>query len=78
MRPLHEIARQALSDDSLKGCARAFSQPYLAALTLCEKASDRYIFEDAKTQIVYALSNLQSWRGDSARAIKAELKAHLA
>lgn len=78
MRPLHEIARQALSDDTLKGSARAFAQPYLAALTHCEKATDRYIFEDARTQILYALGNLQSWRGDTARAIKAELKAHLA
>lgn len=78
MRPLYEIARDALRDDTLKGSARAFSQPYLAALTHCSKADDEYIFEDARTQILYALSNLQSWRGDSARTIKAELKSHLA
>lgn len=78
MRPLYEIARDALRDDTLKGSARAFAQPYLAALTHCSKADDEYIFEDARTQILYALSNLQSWRGESARTIKAELKSHLA
>ena len=77
MRTLREIARDALNDPTLKGSARAWSTPYLNALTHCETASDTYIFETAREQIPYALSNLQSWRGDSARGIKAELKSHL-
>lgn len=77
MRPLREIARDAIRDDSLKGSARAYATPYLAALTHVDSASDRYLFEDGRTQILYALSNLNSWGGESARAIKAELKAHL-
>jgi hypothetical protein len=28
--------------------------------------------------VMYALANMKSWRGEQARSIKAELKAHLA
>ena len=77
MRPLREIAYDALRDPTLKGSARAWSTPYLNALTHCDTANDTYIFETAREQIPYALSNLRSWRGESARSIKAELKAHL-
>ena len=76
MRTLREIAFDALRDPTLKGSARAWATPYLNALTHCETASDTYIFETAREQIPYALSNLQSWRGDSARSIKRELREH--
>jgi hypothetical protein len=35
---------------------------------------DKYGQDDAKGIIVYFLSNATTWRGDKARAIKAELK----
>lgn len=77
MRKLHEIAGDALADPTLKGSAREFAGPYLRALLFCERASDPYFFEDAGTQVMYALSNLQSWRGERARRVKAELNEHL-
>lgn len=76
-RPLYEIAREALHDPALKGNARAWSMPYLQALMSCSSAIDRYFEDDARSLVAYALSNLTGWRGDTARRVKAELKAHL-
>lgn len=76
-RPLHEIAREALDDPTLKASARVYASPYLEALLSCTSITDRYYADDARTCVLYALSNLQSWRGESARRIKAELKAAL-
>ena len=33
-----------------------------------------YLFEDAKTQVMYFLANAQYWRGEIAKTIKKELK----
>jgi hypothetical protein len=76
-RSLSEIARAALRDPSLKGSARTFSKPYLDALLSCQTTSDRYFSDSADMLVRYALENLKTWRGDNARAIKAEFKAHL-
>jgi hypothetical protein len=38
---------------------------------------DRYFEDSAESIVSYALANLQSWRGDNARRIKAELNAML-
>lgn len=76
-RPLYEIARDALSDPTLKGNARTYSEPYLEALLSCSTGHDMYYMDTADSCVRYALSNLTHWRGDSAKAIKAELKAHL-
>lgn len=48
--------------------------PYLNALTRLNTVSDKFGEDDAKTMIIYFLSNATSWRGDDARRIKAELK----
>ena len=48
------------------------------ARAYCEAARqsyDEYGEEGLKTQILYILNNCSSWRGEQARAIKAELKA---
>jgi hypothetical protein len=36
---------------------------------------DAYGYDDARTVILYFMSNATTWRGDKAREIKAELKA---
>jgi hypothetical protein len=76
-RPLYEIARDALMDPTLKGNARVYATPYLEALLSCETGHDRYYADTADSCVRYALSNLTYWRGDTAKAIKDELKAHL-
>lgn len=49
--------------------------PYLDAMGTLNSVSDNYGCDSAKTLIVYFLSNATTWRGDTARRVKAELKA---
>ena len=51
--------------------------PYIRAMTELDSVRDTYIAESGKSIVLYFLSNASSWRGDKAKAIKAELKAML-
>jgi hypothetical protein len=42
-----------------------------------ESLSDTYYADSAESIVMYALANLTSWRGESARRIKAELNGML-
>lgn len=79
LRPLNEIAAQALADPNLKSIARTWSEPYLKALLSCRTIKDSYGEDGADTLVHYALSNLKSghYRGEVAKLIKAELAAHV-
>lgn len=48
--------------------------PYLEAMDTLEKPEDEYGCERADGVILYFLSNATTWRGETARRIKAELK----
>ena len=74
-RPLHTIARDIQRDWSKPNYAAV---PYLQAMRALDSISDKYYYDDAESVVRYFLSNATSWRGDKARAIKAELKAMLA
>jgi hypothetical protein len=76
-RPLSEIARTALNDPELKGLTREYALPYLSALMSCEVKTDQYLEESAGSLISYALGNLTNYRGQTARQVKTELRAHL-
>jgi hypothetical protein len=49
-----------------------YARPYLDAMSSLDSIED-----DARSVVLYFLSNAGSWRGDTARRIKAELKAML-
>ncbi len=51
--------------------------PYLDAMTCVNTLEDRYLFEDGRTQVIYFLSNASTWKGEVAKAIKAELNKRL-
>lgn len=51
--------------------------PYLDAMRSLDTMQDKYYFDDAESVVRYFLSNATSWKGETARAIKAELKAML-
>jgi hypothetical protein len=51
--------------------------PYLDAMASLSSVDDKYIYDDGRTIVRYFLSNASAWRGDTARRIKAELKAML-
>jgi hypothetical protein len=48
--------------------------PYLEAMSRLNSVTDRYGVEDAKSILLYFLSNATSWRGPKAREIKEEIK----
>ena len=70
-RPLYEIAHDI--QDSWHNVNYA-ALPYLEVMSELDKITDNYYLDSAKSVVLYFLSNATSWRGDIARAIKAELK----
>ena len=72
VRPLHLITRE-IRQDWTKPYFGAV--PYLDAMGTLNSVSDNYGCDSAKTLIVYFLSNATTWRGYTARRVKAELKA---
>jgi len=51
------------------------AKPYLDAMLELNSINDKYGFDNAKSIILYFLSNASSFRGERAKALKAELKA---
>ena len=49
--------------------------PYLDAMRDLDSINDKYGADDARMIVAYFLSNATTWRGETAKAIKAELKA---
>jgi len=81
-RPLFEIAvdiaREANQYRATKGQFPTwyhYAGPYVDAMRSLTSIEENYYEDSAKSVVLYCLSNLQSWRGDTARAIKAELKS---
>jgi len=54
------------------------AKPYLDAMTCLDRITDSYYADDARSVVLYFLSNASSFRGEEAKALKAELKAILA
>ena len=82
-RPINELAviiEREGRKERLEGKGKWFSYayPYVEAMYSLETIHDRYLFDSGESVVAYALSNLGQWRGDVAREVKAELKAHLA
>lgn len=71
-RPLYEIAKEIRRDWQPVNFA---AKPYLEAMASLDKVSDKYLFDDGKTIVLYFLSNASTWRGETAKRIKAELKS---
>lgn len=71
-RPLYIIANDIRAD-----WARPFygAVPYLDAMGALDSIEDKFFEDSAKSVVLYFLANAQTWRGDTARRVKAELKA---
>lgn len=50
------------------------AQPYLNAMQTINTIDEMYGMDSAKSVVLYFLSNARSWRGETARRVKAELK----
>lgn len=73
-RPLYHIAA-----DIRKTWAKPspYARPYLDAMQELRTIEDKFYFDDARSIVLYFLSNANTWRGDDAKRIKAELRAML-
>ena len=71
-RAISTIAREIVKDWGPKMYFGA--KPYVNAMLQLNKITDKYGFEDGKSIVLYFLANASSWRGETARRIKAELK----
>jgi len=71
-RPLCEIASE-IRKDWTKVYFGAV--PYLDAMRSLTYITDNYYFDSGKTIVLYFLSNAGTWKGETAKRIKAELKA---
>lgn len=71
-RPIHEIAA-----DIKKDWKKVYfgAVPYLDAMFSLDKITDAYGCDSGKEIVVYFLSNANTYRGETAKRLKAELKA---
>lgn len=51
--------------------------PYIGAMRELSNITDRYGVEDGRSIVLYFTCNANAWRGDVAKAVKAELKKRL-
>ena len=72
-RRIRDIAEEIQNDWDPKIYFGA--QPYLHAMYRLETVNDMYGQDDAREIIMRFLSNAKSWKGETARRIKEELKA---
>jgi len=70
-RPLNVIAREIRNDwkNVYFGAV-----PYLEAMQTLDSINDNYMFDSGKSVVIYFLSNATTWKGETARRVKAELK----
>lgn len=74
VRPLNEIAEEIRADwDTMSPHAK----PYIDAMAAMRDMNSTFGVEDARSIVLYFLSNAQPWRGEVARRVKAELRGML-
>lgn len=57
--------------------AAFYAAPYLVAMRELDKITDKYLLDSGRSVVLYFLSNARTWRGETARRIKTELKGML-
>lgn len=73
-RKLYEIAREIRADwKNIYFGAR----PYLDAMGSLESIDDSYGLDSADTIVRYFIANAGTWKGETARRVKAELRSLL-
>lgn len=72
VRTLNEIAIEIYGDWKNVNFA---AKPYLEAMSTLTSIEDNYMFDSGKSVVLYFLCNASTWRGETAKRVKAELKA---
>lgn len=73
-RPLREIAGEIRADWANVWFG---AEPYLRAMATLDSVTDNYGHDHGDDVVRYFLVNAKTWRGETARRIKAELKGML-
>lgn len=73
-RPLYTIASEIRKDWKKVNYA---AKPYLEAMAGLGDINSAYGYDQGKSIVRYFLSNASTWRGDTAKRIKTELKSML-
>lgn len=74
-RPLYVIASDIRADWSKQGKGVNYAaKPYLDAMGELSSITDPYMYDSGKSIVLYFLSNAATWRGETAKRIKKELK----
>ena len=71
-RTISAIAREVESDWQEK--VNFAARPYLDAMHTLTSVNDSFYADSGHSVVAYFLANAGSWRGDTARRVKAELK----
>jgi len=77
-RPLYEIANEIRKDWKATAKNGKIPEPalaYLNPMATLNSINDNYMFDSAKSIVLYFLCNASTWKGEVAKRIKAELKA---
>jgi len=76
-RPLYEIANEIKKDwkASSKNGIYFGAVPYLDAMATLNSVNDNYGMDSGKSIVLYFLANANTYRGETAKRIKKELKA---
>lgn len=79
VRPVSVIAAEIRADWSARGRGVSpYAVPYLNAMGELSSAAEMYYEDSAASIIRYFLANAATWRGETAKRVKAELKAMIA
>lgn len=74
-RPIRLIAEEIKQVWSKIGKGVYFGAvPYLEAMETLDDITDDYYFDSGTEMVIYFLANANTWRGETARRVKAELK----
>lgn len=74
-RELSVIAQEIRKDWGAK--VNYGAVPYLDAMSQLSSINDRFYMDSADSIVRYFLSNASTWRGETAKRVKAELKSML-
>lgn len=76
---IHEISDVIERDWGRQGRGVNYAaRPYLDAMRYLGSVSDNYGMDSGRSVVAYFLSNASSWKGPTAKAVKAELKRRIA
>ena len=74
-RPISEVANEIVNDPNYRKMpSKIYADAYVQPMRSMNDIEDNYFADTGVSIVSYALSNLSSYRGDTARRVKSELK----